>query len=163
MALGLGSNLGPSRTILAAALQALSRHLSDTAVAPLYRSVAESPIPQPSYLNTVLVGRTQLGPEDLLAVAKATELGAGRRSGPRLSPRQLDIDLLLYGDRIIKREELRLPHPRISLRRFVLQPLADLQPQLCLADGLTVAQHLGGLPEGAPIERVAESGWHIAE
>ena len=73
---------------------------------------------------------TALSADDLLGLTKALEWRAGRRPGPRRSPRPLDIDLLLYGDETSDRPELRLPHPRLEHRRFVLQPLADLAPEL---------------------------------
>ena len=116
-------------------------------VAPLYRSRAVSPIPQPDYLNTVVVGSTALAPDAVLALAKRLELAAGRRRGPRGAPRPLDVDLLVHGSRVLTSPELTLPHPRLALRRFVLAPLADVAPDLVVPPGdQTVRQILAALP-----------------
>ncbi|MCB1055422.1 MAG: 2-amino-4-hydroxy-6-hydroxymethyldihydropteridine diphosphokinase [Acidobacteria bacterium] len=146
MALGLGANLGdPPRTLHAAVVQ-LSRWLLPRLVSPLYRSHPVSSIPQPDYYNLVVLGSTHFAAEDLLAMIKALERSAGRRPGERDSPRLLDVDLLLYGDLVIDRPELTLPHPRLRLRRFALGPLVDLAPDLRLPDdGARAADVLDGL------------------
>ena len=99
-------------------------------VASLYRTAAVSPIPQPDYLNTAVLASTFLEPGELLALAKALELAAGRRRGERFGPRPLDVDLLLYGGLQSSGPELTLPHPRLRERRFVLEPLAEIAPDL---------------------------------
>lgn len=105
-----------------------------------------SPFPQPDFLNTAALGHTALPPDAVLAVAKALELAAGRRppvSGLRFGPRPLDIDLLIYGDLQSAAPELTLPHPRLRERRFMLEPLAALAPDLRLPpDGRTVRELL---------------------
>lgn len=94
-----------------------------------------------------MLARTALEPADLLAVAKALELAAGRRPGVRFGPRPLDVDLLLYGDRQSSAPELTLPHPRLRERRFVLAPLAEIAPDLRVPpDGATVRELLSRLP-----------------
>lgn len=124
---------------------------ADLRVASLYRSAAVSPVPQPDYLNTVAVGHTSLEPEAVLAVCKALERAAGRRrrpQDPRFGPRPLDVDLLLWGDRVSDRPELTLPHPRLRERRFVLEPLAEIAPDLAVPpDGVTVRELLARLGE----------------
>ena len=147
-ALGLGGNSGAVAATVAAALRRLVAALGPLQVAPLYRSRAVSPIPQPDYLNTAAVGSTALGPDAVLALAKRLELAAGRRRGPRGAPRPLDIDLLIHGSRVLTTPELTLPHPRLALRRFVLAPLADVAPDLPVPPaGATVAQLLAALPD----------------
>jgi len=132
----------------------LRRHLDEVRVAPLYRTPAVSPIPQPDYLNTALLARSPLDAESLLALAKALERAAGRRRGERFGPRPLDVDLLWFGDRRSARPELTLPHPRLAERRFVLQPLADLALDLRVpALELRVRDLLAALPPGE-IERI---------
>jgi 2-amino-4-hydroxy-6-hydroxymethyldihydropteridine diphosphokinase len=92
-----------------------------------------------------------LEPGELLALAKALELAAGRRRGARFGPRPLDIDLLLYGDLQISTPELTLPHPRLRERRFVLEPLAEIAPDLRIPpDGARVRDLLARLP---PLEK----------
>lgn len=88
-------------------------------------------------------------------MAKALELAAGRRRGPRLGPRPLDVDLLLYGDAIATYPELRLPHPALFERRFALQPLADLEPDRELPpEGRTVREVLAALPATPALEQL---------
>lgn len=128
-------------------LRALDPVLGDLRAASLYRTAPVSPVPQPDFLNTAVLARTTLAPADLLAVAKAMELAAGRRPGVRLGPRPLDVDLLLYGDLQTSTPELTLPHPRLRERRFVLEPLAEIAPDLRVPpDGATVRELLARLP-----------------
>lgn len=148
VALALGGNLGPVERTLRQALHPLEAALGPLQVAPLYRTAAVSPTPQPDYLNTAVLGSTSLPADAVLALAKALELAAGRRSGPRFGPRPLDIDLLLWGDLVSPHPELTLPHPRLRGRRFVLEPLAALAPDLPIPpDGRTVRELLEGVKE----------------
>lgn len=99
---------------------------------PLFRTAPE-PAARPRadsrhYLNTVVVGTSRLGPEELLAELKRVEHRRGRRRGARNAPRPLDLDLLLYGDLLVDRPELTVPHPRLEQRPFALAPLAALTP-----------------------------------
>lgn len=154
VALALGGNLGPVAQTIRQALHHLEAALGPLQVAPLYRTAAVSPTPQPDYLNTAALGRTTLPPDAVLALAKALELAAGRRSGPRFGPRPLDVDLLLWGDLVLHGPELTLPHPRLRGRRFVLEPLAALAPGLPVPpDGKTVRELLEGVREQR-VERV---------
>lgn len=154
VALALGGNLGPVAETLGAALCRLEAALGPLQVAPLYRTAAVSSIPQPDYLNTAAVGRTSLPADAVLALAKALEHAAGRRPGPRFGPRPLDIDLLLWDDLVCSDPELTLPHPRLRERRFVLEPLAALVPDLAVPpDGRTVAELLAGVA-GQVVERL---------
>jgi len=150
---------------LARAVRALADALGPVAVAPLYRSVPRSDLhlaPQPPFLNTVVLAETDREPEDLLALAKALERAAGRRrppQGPRHGPRPLDVDLLLWGDRVSAAPELTLPHPGLAARRFVLAPLADLAPGLRVPPaGETVAALLARVGQEGEVERIGWSG-----
>jgi 2-amino-4-hydroxy-6-hydroxymethyldihydropteridine diphosphokinase len=128
--------------------------LRDARRAPLYRTRALGPA-QADFINTALTGETDLLPRDLLAVAKALELAAGRRPGPRNHPRPLDIDLLLYDDWTCDEPELRLPHPRLRERRFALAPLADLAPDWRVPPGgETVGELLRALGDRQQAEPV---------
>ena len=127
-------------------------------VASLYRTAPIGPVPQPDFLNTAATGATGLAPEELLAAARALERAAGRTTpGPRFGPRPLDVDLLLYGDRVTASPELTLPHPRLSERRFVLVPLAEIAPDWRVPPGgKTVAELLRTTEDEGRVERV---GW----
>jgi len=130
-------------------------------VAPLYRSEPVSPIPQPDYLNTAAVGHGPQTPEELLAGALAVEAELGRRRDQPLGPRRIDLDLLFVGDLERDAAGLRLPHPRLRERRFVLAPLADLVPELPLPpDGRRVGELLAALSGGPWVERLQpEDPW----
>jgi 2-amino-4-hydroxy-6-hydroxymethyldihydropteridine diphosphokinase len=150
VALALGGNEGTPGEIqetLARALRHLEVSLGPLRAASLYRTAPVSPVPQPDFLNTAVLAHTALPPGEILALAKALELAAGRRRGVRFGPRPLDIDLLLYGDLQSDAPELTLPHPRLRERRFMLEPLAEIAPDLRVPpDGATVAELLARLP-----------------
>lgn len=145
----LGGNLGDPRATLRRALRWLGAlpGCRLERVSALHRTAPVGP-PQPDYLNAVARLRTRLGPLELLAALQALEGAAGRRREVRWGPRTLDLDLLLYGDggRIsLRGPALELPHPRLHERAFVLAPLAEVDPALVLASGLTVAEQLASL------------------
>jgi 7,8-dihydro-6-hydroxymethylpterin-pyrophosphokinase len=94
--------------------------------------------------------RTSLSPEALLDVCKGIEAEHGRAfAGPRHGPRPLDVDLLLLGDLTLETDRLTLPHREVTTRRFVLAPLLELDPQLALPDGTSLAEALEALPADA--------------
>jgi 2-amino-4-hydroxy-6-hydroxymethyldihydropteridine diphosphokinase len=157
-ALSLGANLGDPEAQLRSALRHLAEVLGPLEVASLYRTAPVGPAtapPQPDFLNTAATGATELGPEQLLAVAKSLELAAGRSPGPRFGPRPLDVDLVLYGQRVSSSPELTLPHPGLAHRRFVLVPLAEIAPDWRVpSEGKTVAELLAGTGDRSRVERV---------
>lgn len=167
LALGLGGNCGGERATearLRTALDGLRQVLGPLSVAPLYRSSPVSPIPQPDFLNTVALASLEsstLSPEEVLGLAQDLELAAGRRrepGDPRFGPRPLDIDLLLWGDRVQEDPQLTLPHPRLRERRFVLAPLADVAPDLPVPpDGSPVRELLQRLGADQTVERLTWS------
>ena len=133
--IGLGSNVGSRVRQLRSAVHRLARHgqISVTAVSPVYETAAHTLDPQeeqPPFLNAVAVVRTTLPPRALLRVCHRLERAAGRRRTRRWAPRPLDLDVLTYGLRSIQSRALTLPHPRVHERRFVLQPWADVTPNL---------------------------------
>jgi len=128
--IGIGSNLdGPRAQVLAAfdALEALPQ-TRVTGRSPLYRSAPLGGPPQPDYVNAVARVETALAPQALLAALLAIEAQRGRARGAVNAPRTLDLDLLLYDSLSCSQPGLRLPHPRMHERRFVLAPLVDLEP-----------------------------------
>jgi 2-amino-4-hydroxy-6-hydroxymethyldihydropteridine diphosphokinase len=125
---GLGSNLGDRRARLVEAVEGLP---DVVAVSRLYETEpVGGPPGQGPYLNLVVELDTELGPRGLLEVARRLEEGAGRRRGVRFGPRTLDVDVLLVGDQVVDDEDLVVPHPRMWERRFVVEPLAELAPEL---------------------------------
>lgn len=129
--IGLGANLGDAVGTLRQAVEMLRVRpdVQVVALSSLYRS-APVDAGGPDYVNAVAELRTALAPEDLLAVLLQIEQQHGRERPYRHAPRTLDLDLLLYGDRQLDTPSLTLPHPRMHLRAFVLEPLAELAPAL---------------------------------
>ncbi|HEB95851.1 MAG TPA: 2-amino-4-hydroxy-6-hydroxymethyldihydropteridine diphosphokinase [Sedimenticola thiotaurini] len=129
---GLGSNLDRPRQQLERAFVGLARLPGTRLVArsPLYHSPPMGPPDQPDYVNAVAMLETGLDPHRLLAALQEIETAHGRRRERRWGPRTLDLDLLLYGDRVIRTPELTVPHPGLTRRAFVLYPLRDLAPDL---------------------------------
>lgn len=129
----LGSNLNEPVKQIEEALAALSE-LADTtfeARSPLYRNEALGSDRQPAFVNGVAELYTGLGPHALLDALQAIEAAQGRtRDGTRSGPRTIDLDILLYGDMEIRDDRLRVPHPEMHRRRFVLEPLRDIAADL---------------------------------
>lgn len=128
---GLGANLGDARRSIDIALAALDA-LPGTALrarSALYRS-APVDAGGPDYLNAVAELDTSLDARPLLQAMQRIEIAQGRERPFRHAPRTLDLDLLLFDDRRCEDAQLTLPHPRLHLRAFVLQPLAELAPKL---------------------------------
>jgi 2-amino-4-hydroxy-6-hydroxymethyldihydropteridine diphosphokinase len=158
--IGMGSNLAAPDQQLRSAIQALAQ-LPDTCVAGVsafYQS--DSLLPgQPRYTNAVAALDSRLAPLDLLDALQAIENDQGRERLERWGPRTLDLDILLFGDRLIDEPRLKVPHYQMHLRAFVLYPLAELAPAaLQLPDG----KRLSALLEACPfvgLERlpIAES------
>lgn len=129
--LALGSNLGDRRALLEAGLRGVAaRGVAVQARSSIYENDAVSDHPQPPYLNQVVCARTKLSPKALLTLCLAVEQANGRRRDPALprAARTLDIDILLYGDRVIRDPALTIPHARLLERAFVRIPLAEIAP-----------------------------------
>ncbi|MDQ7858773.1 MAG: 2-amino-4-hydroxy-6-hydroxymethyldihydropteridine diphosphokinase [Armatimonadota bacterium] len=157
--LGLGANLGDRETTLARALEALAaRGVRVLRRSPVYETEPVGRANQPPFLNQVVEAETDLTPEELLEVAQAIERDHGRVRGERWGPRTLDLDILLFGDATVASARLHLPHPEVTRRRFVLQPLADLQPDLVLPGGASVAEALAALPAAPAVRRWSRPG-----
>lgn len=142
--LGLGSNLNDPAQQLDSAVAALSANpdCELLAISPYYTTAPIGPQDQPDFVNAVVALRTRLAPLALLTLVLQLEQEAGRQRLRHWGERTLDIDILLYGELQQEDAHLIIPHPRMTQRRFVLQPLYDLAPQLQLADGLPIAQAL---------------------
>lgn len=146
---GLGSNLGDRERTIRGAIEALAaeRGVRVVAVSTLIDTEPVGPIDQPRFLNGVAELETTLAARDLLAVLLEVERRFGRRreGAPPQGPRTLDLDLLLFGQAEIDEPGLRVPHPRLHERRFVLEPLAELAPGLLVPGRGDVESLLSGL------------------
>lgn len=153
--LALGSNLGDRARALESALERLDaggavrvrRVSSIFETEPLAAPRAAAPAPW--YLNRVVETETLLAPEELLTLTQGIEVALGRAPArSRWAPREIDIDILLYGTEALRTERLTIPHAGLTERRFVLEPLAELAPALVIPrTGRTVAEHLNALAD----------------
>jgi 2-amino-4-hydroxy-6-hydroxymethyldihydropteridine diphosphokinase len=146
---GLGANLGHRETTIRRAVELLDAEpgIRVVAVSGLRETDPVGFLDQPRFLNGACVVETELAPRALLERLLAIErdLGRERGQGTRFGPRPIDLDLLLYGDEFVDEPGLTIPHPRLVGRRFALEPLADLDPDLALPDGRQVRALLAGL------------------
>ncbi|HSG82762.1 MAG TPA: 2-amino-4-hydroxy-6-hydroxymethyldihydropteridine diphosphokinase [Gemmatimonadota bacterium] len=145
--LGLGSNEGDRVRQLERALERLKRLIRIERVSSIYETQPVGVRDQPWFLNLVCLGHTRLLPYDLLEFLHEVENSLGRvRSEERFGPRTIDIDILAYEERVLERHDLVLPHPRMTERRFVLEPLAEIVPEWRHpVEGKTAAELLEGL------------------
>ena len=140
---GAGSNLDNPLEHVQRALSELDAIPSTRCIgrSSLYRSAPMGPADQPDYINAVAALDTSLSASELLQALQALENAHGRvRAGFRWGPRTLDLDLLLYGTQMIDRADLKVPHPGLHERAFVLYPLAEIEPQLVVPGRGTLAQ-----------------------
>ena len=127
---GFGANLGERKKNLAQAVNALNSRpdLAVLRTSGIYETEPWGLTDQPKFLNMVAEIATSISPTELLERVKKLEKDMGREDGPRLGPRQIDIDILLLEDRVVDEPELIIPHASLHLRAFVLVPLAELAP-----------------------------------
>jgi 2-amino-4-hydroxy-6-hydroxymethyldihydropteridine diphosphokinase len=145
---GLGANLGKREQMLALALEKLAAEPSIelVAVSTLRETEPVDFLDQPPFLNGAAIVETDLSPRQLLARLQLIECELGRgRAVRRFGPRLIDLDLLLYGSETVSLPELEIPHPRLHLRRFALEPLAELDPDLVVPGKGPVSALLAGL------------------
>ncbi len=146
--IGIGSNLGEREATLRRALALLGERaeVRIVGVSSLRETDPVGYLDQPRFLNGAAWIEAELTARELLDVLLEVERALGRiREGPRFGPRAIDLDLLLYGDATIDEPGLTLPHPRLHERRFVLEPLHELDPELVVPGRGTVAELLSKL------------------
>lgn len=146
--LSLGSNLGNSAEILSSAAEALNEVSEVIALSSFYQTRPVGGLPQPDFINAVIIIETNLEPEELLLVAQAIEGAHGRERNEntvKWGPRFLDIDLIKCDEMLINSPELTIPHPRAHEREFVLRPWDEIDPAATL-------------PGFGAISRLLESG-----
>jgi 2-amino-4-hydroxy-6-hydroxymethyldihydropteridine diphosphokinase len=149
----LGSNLGDRERNLARGLLGLGRRgLVVTRRSSVYETEPVGGPEQGAYLNAVVEAETALDPAGVLAACLAVERGLGRVRTVPNAPRTLDLDLLLYGERVIQERGLTVPHPRLPERRFVLVPLCEIAPGFRHpALGLTIAELAARCPDRSAV------------
>jgi 2-amino-4-hydroxy-6-hydroxymethyldihydropteridine diphosphokinase len=144
----LGSNMGDRERMLWGAIHmlAFSPEVDVAAVSSIRETDPVGVVDQPRFLNMAVAVDTKLGPPALLELLLSIERELGRtRDGPRFGPRTIDLDLLLYGDEVVDEPDLTVPHPRLHERRFALEPLAELDPDLAVPGRGPVQALLAGL------------------
>lgn len=148
--LALGANVGDARGNINQAVELLNQKLTNVRSAPIYTTKAVGYTDQPDFLNTAVSAETDLSPEQLLKFVKDIEKKIGRVWRFRWGPREIDIDIILYGDQVFKNNDLEIPHPRFRDRDFVLKPLCDLDPEaIDPVTNKTVRKLLEELPAGS--------------
>jgi len=156
--IGLGGNVGSEEAIRARLQSALamleeSRHTRVLQVSSVYRSSAWGVTDQPDFLNAVAKLETKLPPVEFLAELKQIEERLGRKTRQRWGPREIDLDILLYGNFVLQSEGLTIPHPGIRERSFVYVPLQEIAPGIQLPDGRTLVELQ---PAAGQLSRVSE-------
>jgi 2-amino-4-hydroxy-6-hydroxymethyldihydropteridine diphosphokinase len=144
---GLGANLGPREITLLRAVDLLAETdgVEVRAVSQLRETVPVGVVEQPLFLNGAAALETTRSPRELLDRLLEIERGLGRVRDVRWGPRIVDLDLLVYGDRQLDEPGLRVPHPRLHERRFALEPLAELDPDLVIPGRGPVSELLAAL------------------
>ncbi len=145
---GLGSNVGDRERMLWSAVHMLTFNpeVEVVAVSSIRETDPVGPLDQPRFLNAAVAIETELRPRALLDLLLSIERELGRtREGPRFGPRTIDLDLLLYGDEVVDEPGLTLPHPRLHERRFALEPLVELEPDLAVPEKGPVQALLAGV------------------
>jgi 2-amino-4-hydroxy-6-hydroxymethyldihydropteridine diphosphokinase len=148
---GLGANLGNRTDTVRRALALLDEQegIEVVEVSTLRETDPVGYVDQPRFLNGAAELETELPPRALLERLLAVETALGRqRTGPRYGPRTIDLDLLVYGDEEVAEPGLSVPHPRLAERRFALEPLAELNPELYVPGRGRVLDLLAGLQSG---------------
>ncbi len=157
--LGLGSNLGERTKNLIAALDRLPPAVLVEGVSSLYQTDPVGPQDQQDFYNAVCRASTRLTPDELLAHVKQVEQDIGRMKRERWGPREIDIDILLYGDQVVESPELRIPHLEMNNRAFVLVPLLELAAEVRHPEGGRTIAELAADVDAGGVRLIEEPGW----
>jgi 2-amino-4-hydroxy-6-hydroxymethyldihydropteridine diphosphokinase len=155
--LSLGSNLGDRQANLKDALARLKKLGEIAAVSSMYETEPVDVTAQPWFINCVVALETEKMPKHLLTAVLRIEQEMGRRRLKKKGPRTIDIDILLFGNSMIRAQGLTVPHPSMHERRFVLEPLAEIAPELLHpVFKRTIRQLRDALPAGQAVRRVSK-------
>lgn len=154
--MSLGSNLGDRAKNLREAIAALPKAGIDvTRTSSVYETEPVDYLDQPWFVNMAAEAETELAPAALLQSLRGIETQMGSKKLIAKGPRLIDMDILLYGDKVIDTPELQVPHPRMHLRRFVLEPLAEIAPDLQHPVlGLNVSEMLAQTPDKSVVRKL---------
>jgi 2-amino-4-hydroxy-6-hydroxymethyldihydropteridine diphosphokinase len=153
--LSLGSNLGDRAANLRAAVAQLDVAGRLLSVSALYETQPVDVPDQPWFLNCVAAIATDKTPRELLKLALQVEAAMGRLRMSKKGARKIDIDVVLFGDRVVNDPGLKIPHPAMHLRRFVLEPLVEIAPEARHPElGKTARELLAALPRGQTVRRL---------
>jgi 2-amino-4-hydroxy-6-hydroxymethyldihydropteridine diphosphokinase len=153
--LSLGSNVGDREKNLRAAISRLDSVGSVFAISGLYETEPVEFKKQPWFLNCVVGLETEMAPRELLDSLLALEKAMGRQRTQMKGPRTIDLDILLYGDEVVQEPGLVIPHPALTQRRFVLEPLAEIAPEFeHPVLGKSMGQLRDELPAGQAVRKV---------
>lgn len=154
--LSLGSNLGDSRAMIRAAMEAIEHDvLTDAVRSSLWVTEPVGYTDQPTFVNAAIVGTSSLSAREIHDRCKAIETRLGRQRRERWREREIDIDVVLVGDEMMDDGTLCVPHPRMAERRFVLAPCAEIAPDMVSPEhGCTITELLAICPDTSGVERV---------
>ncbi len=155
--LALGTNLGQRRQNLQTALGQLPPGVILKKISRVYETAPVYVLDQPPFLNMAVEAQTTLSPHDLLRYLKRIEAEMGRERGRRYGPRLIDLDIIFYDDWVVDTPDLKIPHPHLGERGFVLRPLADIAAGMIHpVSRQTIAEILNALPPDNGILRAIE-------
>lgn len=158
--LGLGSNVGDKQANLSEAIRRLQTFADVNRISSLYKTEPVGYLDQDWFLNAAVGVRTALDPEPFLRTLLEVERSMGRVRTMRDGPRIIDLDLLLWGDLVLDQPGLTLPHPRLSLRRFVLEPLREIAADVAHPlTHMTIEELAAALEPGADVELWPAASW----
>lgn len=156
--LSLGSNVGNHEAQLREAIVRLGTIGQVIKVSSFYETEPVELTAQSWFLNCAVAMETDLAPQELMRGILQIEQEMGRRRLQKKGPREIDVDILLFCDEVVESEELTVPHPAMAKRRFVLQPLAEIAPEVRHpVIGKTVREMLRELPEGQVVRRIGSA------
>jgi len=150
--IAIGSNLGDKISNCRRAIDEIAGFCEIVKVSSLYETEPVGNEDQPNFINSVAEIRTDLSPHELLTHLNRIEEKLGRVRSEKWGPRTIDLDIIFYGDQIIKDDNLIIPHPRAHLRRFVLEPICEIAPEFIHSEiKISVLELLKNLPDNKKV------------